>query len=268
MSDVVSGTKIKINEIFGPTIQGEGAAAGRHCLFVRVALCNQECSWCDTDFTWAFTPEKAAKHRNGILHNREENVKEMTAQEVIDVLCKLYNLYEDDTIVVISGGEPMMQQQQLMPLLYELEAAGHEVHIETAGTIAPRKDITFETINGLSLKKDFNELVTQYNVSPKLASSGNIVGKRYKPIVLKEFAKNPKAWFKFVLVGPGDLNEVDDMCLHQGIPLSRVMVMPEGHTVETNIQKARVFADDAISRGYGVSFRSHVLLWPKESRGR
>ena len=39
-----------VKEMFGPTLQGEGAHAGRPCVFLRFAACNLECSFCDTDF--------------------------------------------------------------------------------------------------------------------------------------------------------------------------------------------------------------------------
>jgi len=39
-----------VKEMFGPTLQGEGAHAGRPCVFLRFAACNLECPWCDTDF--------------------------------------------------------------------------------------------------------------------------------------------------------------------------------------------------------------------------
>jgi organic radical activating enzyme len=116
--------------------------------------------------------------------------------------------------------------------------------------------------------EDFDIVVDQYNVSPKLAHSMNIEAKRYKPIVLRRFAKDEKAWFKFVITYPGDLHEVDEMVLHQGIPSNRIMVMPEGNSVNGNLESARNFEAAAISRGYGVSFRTHILLWPRVNRGK
>ena len=41
-----------VNEVFGPTVQGEGPSAGRRCGFVRLGRCNQACTWCDTAYTW------------------------------------------------------------------------------------------------------------------------------------------------------------------------------------------------------------------------
>ena len=40
--------KLRVNEIFGPTIQGEGKSAGREVKFLRLSGCNLACTWCDT----------------------------------------------------------------------------------------------------------------------------------------------------------------------------------------------------------------------------
>ena len=39
---------IRISEIFGPTIQGEGALIGQPTVFVRTGGCDYRCVWCDT----------------------------------------------------------------------------------------------------------------------------------------------------------------------------------------------------------------------------
>ncbi len=41
--------KYRVNSIF-PTIQGEGRHSGKRSLFIRLAHCNLNCSWCDTEF--------------------------------------------------------------------------------------------------------------------------------------------------------------------------------------------------------------------------
>lgn len=50
----VRGT-IAVSEIFGPTVQGEGAVIGKPTVFVRTGGCDYPCSWCDSKF--AVLPE-------------------------------------------------------------------------------------------------------------------------------------------------------------------------------------------------------------------
>ena len=56
---------IRISEIFGPTIQGEGALIGQPTVFVRTGGCDYRCSWCDTlhavdnEFRHGWTPMSA-----------------------------------------------------------------------------------------------------------------------------------------------------------------------------------------------------------------
>lgn len=243
-----------VSEIFGPTIQGEGAAAGRHCLFVRLGLCNLECTWCDTAYTWAFSPEKAAKTASGQQYKQSEQLREMTHLQVIDALTKLWNIEVSPTMVVISGGEPLMQRNQLVPLARGLShRLACPVHIETAGTLIPPPELT--------------EHVAQYNVSPKLGNSGNVLSKRFKPSVLAHFASLDQAWFKFVITSPADLDEVDGIVAMTGIRSERVMIMPEGVTADENMAVGRAIADAVINRGFGLTLRSHILLW-RDVRGR
>jgi 7-carboxy-7-deazaguanine synthase len=244
---------IKISQIFGPTIQGEGSATGRHCMFVRVYNCNLRCRWCDTAYTWADTADRAALTISGKRYDRfdpEFGLKEMTHNEVYEKLGLLWPLALKPTIIVISGGEPMMQQDALLPLMAMLRGVRNEVHIETAGTIAP----TYE----------FGLLVNQFNVSPKLHHSGNELKKRYKPEVLSVLNGSGKAWWKFVVTPyttDVDFEEIDEIVQVVGIDPRRVMIMPEGKSSADNIKTAREVAARAIHRGYGISFRTHVLLW-------
>ena len=244
---------IKISEIFGPTIQGEGAAAGRHCMFVRVALCNLECHWCDTDYTWAFTERKASLHRSGVVHDMKANLRNLSSSEVIGELGAYWDVIRKPTIVVISGGEPLVQSDALAPLANDLRAYGNEVHIETAATLVPTEYLDMA--------------VTQYNVSPKLENSRNSLDKRYVPEALDFFAGDDRAWFKFVITHPDDFEEVDYIVERHNINRRRIMVMPEGTTIERNIDVARMIVDQAVTRGWGLTFRSHILLW-KDTRGK
>lgn len=213
-------------------------------MFIRLAGCNLECTWCDTPYTWVYSDAKALKHQSGVKYDKATESRPMT---VDDILEEVQRLYSKPTLVVISGGEPLMQGQQLIPLVAELHRSYYDVHIETAGTIKPPTDLA--------------SLVDQFNVSPKLYHSGNLYSKRIKHGVLFWFASFRNSHFKFVLREPDDFFEVDKIVDECGISSGQVMVMPEGTSIEQNIGKARRIAEGALERGYGLSMRLHILLW-------
>jgi 7-carboxy-7-deazaguanine synthase len=125
--------------VFGPTFQGEGPSLGRYCYFLRLAGCNQSCSWCDTPYTWAFSDALAARHRDGIKYDPREEVRKASVEDILDDLKHHMAVTERPSMLVISGGEPMLQQRRLLPLVLELAQRGWRIEIETAGTIYPLK---------------------------------------------------------------------------------------------------------------------------------
>jgi organic radical activating enzyme len=144
-------------------------------------------------------------------------------------------------MVVVTGGEPMLQQHQLTLLVDALLARAWRIEVETAGTIAPALD------------------VTQWNVSPKLANSGNPLERRYQPDVLRAFQATGRAVFKFVVCEPSDLDEVDVIVDECG--LTNIWIMPEGTDAETLLRRSATLADDVVKRGWNLSTRLHILLW-------
>jgi len=243
---------VRISQIFGPTIQGEGVGAGRHCLFLRVYNCNLHCSWCDTAYTWADTPAKAAMTLSGKQYNRDDprlGMKEMTLDDVLGELHSLWDYMSMPTTLVISGGEPMMQQTELLEVGRAFRNWKNDVHIETAGTIHP--------------EFNFDYVVSQYNVSPKLAHSGNRVEMRYKSHALRALMATGKAWFKFVVTEEttdDDFAEIASIAKQCQIPASRIQVMPVGTSNHT-VAVARKVVNRALEAGYGLSLRTHILLW-------
>ena len=217
-----------VNECFGPTVQGEGPSIGRRCGFVRLGRCNQACAWCDTPYTWDWERFDPAVE----LHDM--SVDEVLAQ--VDAM--------DVEMVVVSGGEPLLQQRALEPLLHAMKQRGWRVEIETAGTITPLMA---------------NDLVDQWNVSPKLANSGNPLERRYKPDVLRAFESTGRAIFKFVVCEPADLEEVDGIVGECG--LCDVWVMPEGTEAATLERRFSDLAEDVIKRGWNLTTRLHILIW-------
>ena len=240
MSDVESahaGGTLVISELFGPTWQGEGASLGTRAAFVRLGRCNLACTWCDTPYTWDW--------------ERYDPEVELTRLGVDEIARRVENMRA--ALVVITGGEPLLQQSHLPPLLQRLSDAGHRIEIETAGTLAPRDDVT--------------ALVDRFNVSPKLANSGNPLERRYRPDALRALATTNKAAFKFVACSCGDLDEIASIVDECAIPDDAVWVMPEGTTAPAIIAGAKDLADGVLERGWNMTTRLHVLLWGDE-RGR
>jgi 7-carboxy-7-deazaguanine synthase len=101
---------MKIAEIF-KSLQGEGKNQGRACLFIRLAGCNLDCTWCDTKYA-----------RDGGI--------EMSLDSVLEQVWRVNPLY-----VCITGGEPLVQEDALEPLLTSLQKRGTQIDIETNGTI-------------------------------------------------------------------------------------------------------------------------------------
>ncbi len=100
-----------IKEMFGPTLQGEGAHAGRACVFLRFAACNLACSWCDTDFS-------------------SETAVKLMASEIVARLQQLD--VHGSRLVIVTGGEPTLQWDAT--LATAIAAAGFRVHMESNGT--------------------------------------------------------------------------------------------------------------------------------------
>jgi 7-cyano-7-deazaguanosine (preQ0) biosynthesis protein QueE len=221
-----------VSEVFGPTVQGEGPSLGRRCGFVRLGRCNLACDWCDTPYTWRWTD-----------HDPAVELHEMADAEILQRLGPM-----NVDVVVISGGEPLLQQRDLESLVAALrDERGWHVEIETAGTIAPQLD------------------VDRWNVSPKLANSGNQRDRRFKPDVLRSFEATGRAAFKFVARDPADLDEVQQIVDSCG--LTNVWLMPEGVDPGALAARMRWLAPAAIERGWNLTTRLHVLLWGDE-RGR
>ncbi len=112
-------SEIRISEIFGPTIQGEGALIGRPSVFVRTGGCDFRCGWCDT--LYASLPEY-----------RHEWIA-MTPEEILVRVNALAG--EHPILVTLSGGNPAIQP--LAPLIAAGHAIGHRFAMETQGSLAP-----------------------------------------------------------------------------------------------------------------------------------
>ena len=229
-------------EIFA-SIQGEGASMGKPSIFVRLSRCNLACEWCDTAYTWRFTGDNTLyrrPHRDGLAFDRAENQVALSEQDVAVRIAAL-----GGGRLVITGGEPLLQGAALARMVALLPDM--HVEIETNGTVAPHAAL--------------DPLVHQYNVSPKLAHSGNPAKLALVPERLAAWAKDPRAWFKFVVATPADVEEVHDLQRRYSIPPPRIYLMPEGRDGAILRERARWLADICSEHRFSFSDRLHIHLF-------
>lgn len=225
-------------EIFA-SLQGEGLSIGRPSVFVRLSRCNLACHWCDTAYTWRFLGDNRP-HRDGRSFDRAEN---QLALDEADVAGRIAALAGNR--LVITGGEPLLQGAALARMIALLPP--QHIEIETNGTVAPHPAL--------------DPLVQQYNVSPKLAHSGNPADLALPPDRLAAWAADPRAVFKFVIAGPDDLAEVRNLADRHALPAERVFIMPEGTTSAAINARLRWLAPLVLEQGWRLTDRLHIHLY-------
>ena len=226
-------------EIFA-SLQGEGASLGRPTAFVRLSRCNLACQWCDTAYTWRFTGDNRP-HRDGLAFERGAN--QLVLDEA-EVAARIAALGQDR--LVVTGGEPLLQGAALARMV-ALLPAGTAIEIETNGTVAPHPAL--------------DPLVSQYNVSPKLAHSANPADLALVPERLAAWASDPRAFFKFVVASPEDVDEVLALQAIHAIPGERLFLMPEGTDSATLAACLRWLAPLALRHGLRLTDRLHIHLY-------
>ncbi len=226
---------MKISEIF-ESIQGEGINAGKDSIFIRTALCNLKCSWCDTKYTWDWEN-----------FDYDTEVHELSIDEIKQ---KLKNFTANN--IVITGGEPLMQQEELISLISSLPKKFF-IEIETNGTILPLDELV--------------SLIDQWNVSPKTSNSNNLLEQCEIANCYNFFKNNPKSFFKFVVETKSDILEINELVKKYNIDKSKIILMPQSTTKDDLISKEPLVQSLCEKNGFRYSSRLHVLKWGN-TRGR
>lgn len=223
---------LNVNEIFGPTIQGEGPHTGRLVGFLRLAGCNLACTWCDTPYSWDWSKYDRNEESHKILCS---DVAEEIDKMVVDRL-------------IVTGGEPSLQQRGLVYLKSLMPMV--EFEIESNGTLPPRED--------------YARAVNLFTISPKLGHAGDAFKDRIRLEAMNaysELAWDGKAVFKFVCQKPSDLNEVLDIARIYKIPREAIWIMPEGADPQTHLNNFVALADAVVEKGWNLSSRLHLIAW-------
>tara|TARA_Y100000310_G_C20703501_1_gene832307 strand:+ start:314 stop:1027 length:714 start_codon:yes stop_codon:yes gene_type:complete len=194
-----SRSNYEVTEMFH-SIQGEGMRAGELTTFIRFAVCNFDCEWCDT--AHSLYTRKAFKFES------------MSAEKILDFIDEVEN-----PAVCLTGGEPMYRPDyELVPIVKQLNERKKFVTIETNGSIV--KDILY----------DDDSKVDLWSLSPKLMSAKTVHWSEHTEEVTKYCERWDGENLQFKLVVGSEEDIVDCMSFLKefyladaGIP---VFIMP------------------------------------------
>lgn len=221
---------LRVSEVFGPTIQGEGLYAGAPCWFIRLGGCNLSCTWCDT-------PYSTGMHGIPLTTIKPTTIRDIMAR------------IPANTLVIITGGEPLIHTKRpaFKTLLMALHARGCTIHVETNGTQLPTPEV--------------EALIDHYTVSPKLGVAMN--NPHHHP-TLENWAKIPHKIIKLVWCTDDADRFCDDairIATRHGFTKDQIWVMPEGATIEPLQARWPIIAQAAADHNLHATHRLHTLAW-------
>ncbi len=248
---------LEINEIFGPTIQGEGKFIGTSSIFIRFSRCNMRCEGFNVTYK---TPKGQIKKSCDTYYAVDtvfkKQWKKMSSEEIIDEVSKLMPDYKAD--IVISGGEPLLnwEKEEFQKILKHYVKNDHRVTIETNASI----DINFE--------KEYQKKLI-FSMSVKLSNSLESLKKRVNINSLEKILQNTKeSYFKFVINKSSIIEtekEIKEILKKlnsiNNVPKAEVFLMPRGESNEEIENNSQATINMAIKNGFKYSDRLHIRIW-------
>ena len=230
---------IRVSEIFGPTIQGEGALIGQPTVFVRTGGCDYRCAWCDS------------------LHAVDAEYRAtwvpVSAPAVMAEVARLSG--DRPLLVTLSGGNPAIQP--LGPLIEAGRARGYRFALETQGSVA----------------RDWFKALDMLVLSPKPPSSGMCVDWTAFEACLAA-GQGVRSMLKIVVFDTADYDWARDVAARY--PALPVCLQPGNHTPpppgddgarvdQVGIDaRMRWLVDRVVADGWfeaRVLPQLHVMLW-------
>ncbi len=247
---------LEINEIFGPTIQGEGKLVGTPSVFIRFGKCNFSCEGFNVEYETPSGIKKCACDSYYAVDKEFRNTwtKYKSYEEVLSEVDKLTNLYHYDykMDIVITGGEPLLywNKEEFQKLLKHYIEEGHKITIETNASL------------NLNIEKDYQKEIL-FSMSVKLSNSLEPLKKRVnKETLSKILSKTKESYLKFV-IDKNFLDKAQDEIkeILKDIPKCEVYLMPMGDTSEQINQNSEEVISMAIKNGYKYCDRLHIRVW-------
>ena len=243
---------LEVNEIFGPTIQGEGKRIGNPSVFIRFGKCNMQCPGFEVEYE---TPSGMKKCSCDSYHASDSAFRDdwnryESSKPLIEEVNKLLPNYKVD--IVLTGGEPLLywrniEFQKFMKFYIE---HGYHITIETNGSI------------DIELSETWQKKIL-FSMSVKLSNSGEPVHKRLNFKTLSNIINFvDESYLKFV-VGDDFLQVANDEidAILKEIPKCEVYLMPLGDTADKIDKNSEAVINLALEKGYKYSDRLHIRVW-------
>ncbi|MFD2204583.1 7-carboxy-7-deazaguanine synthase QueE [Kiloniella antarctica] len=242
-NELPNARTIRVSEIFGPTIQGEGALTGVPTVFVRMGGCDYRCTWCDTLYA--------------VDSSFRDKWKPMSASAIMDEVADLSG--GKPLLVSLSGGNPAIQP--LGCLIDMGHEQGFKFALETQGSVA--KD-WFSKLDNLTLspKPPSSEMETNWEILSECVAAAGPDTETIMKIVI--FDDEDYAYAKKV---------------HQRHPQLKMFLQPGNHTpgtveeeepvidIKGVMDRMRWLIDKVVDDGWfevTVLPQLHVLIWGNE----
>jgi len=243
---------LEVNEIFGPTIQGEGKRVGTPSVFVRFGKCNMQCVGFEVEYE---TPSGVKKcscdsyHASDIAF-RDQWQRYESSKLLIEEVNKLLPSYKVD--IVLTGGEPLLywQDSEFQKFMKYYIDNGCNITIETNGSIE------------VEFKYAWQKKIL-FSMSVKLSNSGESLEKRVNMKAINSIINFvDDCYLKFVvsrefLVKASD--EIDHIM--ELISPCEVYLMPLGDTAKIIDENCLSVIELALKKGFKYSDRLHIRVW-------
>lgn len=224
------------------TIQWEWQFAGRPTTFIRLHMCNLQCSRCDARYT------RKRDTKEFYTEPSDISIDELM-QKIIDAQDKSNTRCRD---ITITWWEPLLQQRTIILFLEKYWDNFDRIQIETNWTIPLLKEIQ-------------NNEKVYFNCSPKLETSWNDMKLRYRENVLKQIQETGRSIFKFVFTNNTDIDDIWQN--YSFIDKHNIRVMPEWVLVDEHRQVFDNTIDYIVSSWYNVAIRCQSIMWDWAKRG-
>lgn len=284
---------IRINELFGGTIQGEGFRTGVVSTFLRIAGCNFRCksfglkkgeenveipaiiakidtfkTYDDLPLTKTGCDSYPASWPEFKRFNTEytyEQLREQIEKVTGDPKHKDF---------VITGGEPLLKGTQKKLVEFMTQYIDYFNQFDS---------LTFETNGSQVITDELHDFLVNkfikpviFSVSPKLACSGEPKNKTVIPEAIESYKKVvsdilanrndriTQVYLKFVVSDEQDVQEIKDYMTSVNFTNhidGDVYLMPVGGTVNEFNDKAKEVAELAIKYNYRYCYRVHVAVF-------